>query len=590
MKNLLILLIGCNLLLSCQSKKQDLKTNIETYYYSNLRDCRVSIEKMSTLSQKDSLIIAFDEGRQSLKKIEGIMCFYSFRTYKMLNSPNLPEVEEFDNADKTLQATGFQVIEELLFADEIDVKGIHEQCKQMIMTIDLELGNNKITVFQPYHLLWSIRDELIRITSLGISGFDSPVYLNSLEESVYALQGIQDLLDQNQFLFQDQIILERWNEELDNAKQTLKKSPSFDRFDRYYFIKNHIHHLMGLWVTTTNDWEVEFPFDQKVNYDALSLFHPQTFNTNSFMSRNSVKYNEQLVNLGQQLFHDKSLSGNNKMSCATCHDPQKAFTDGRKLSITNKGKDNKRNAPTLMYAGLQASQFYDARQSNLETQIKAVVDNKDEFDHHMNGVIEAIQKNDVYVKELQKYYKKVDSYAVRNSLAMFIHSLSPFQSKFDKAISNIGEDLSEEEVEGFNLFMGKAKCGTCHFAPIFNGTVPPHYTHSELEVLGVPREVRWKGAMIDQDQGRYDVSKAKEKMFAFKTPTVRNITLTAPYMHNGVYNTLDEVIQFYNGGGGHGIGISLENQTLPTDSLQLTTTEIENLKLFLGSLTDSNFM
>ncbi|MBB3697711.1 methylamine utilization protein [Flammeovirga yaeyamensis] len=586
MKKLLLLLIGCILMLSCESKKQDLKSNIEDYYYSNLKDCRSSIEKMSTLSQKDSLIMSFDEGRKSLKKIESIMCFYSFRTYKMLNSPNLPEVEEFDNADKVLDATGFQVIEEMLFTDEIDVVGIHQQCNQMLMTIDLELGNHKITVLKPYHLLWSIRDELIRITSLGISGFDSPVYLNSLEENVYALQGIQDLLDQNDYLFQDQKILERWDEELENAKQTLKQGPNFDRFDRYHFIKDHIHHLMGLWVTTSKDWKVEFPFDQKVNYEALSLFHPQTFNTNSFMSRNSVEFNDEVVELGQQLFHDASLSGNNKMSCASCHDPKMAFTDGRKLSITNKGKDNKRNAPTLMYAGLQASQFYDARQSNLETQIQAVVDNKDEFDHHMEGVVEAVQKNEAYVKELQKYYKEVDSYAVRNSLAMFVHSLSPFQSKFDKAISNIGEDLAEEEVEGFNLFMGKAKCGTCHFAPIFNGTVPPHFTHSELEVLGVPKTVAWEHAEIDQDKGRYDISKAKEKMFAFKTPTVRNINVTAPYMHNGVFNTLDEVIQFYNMGGGHGIGITLENQTLPTDSLHLTISEVENLKLFLGALSD----
>ena len=136
--------------------------------------------------------------------------------------------------------------------------------------------------------------------------------------------------------------------------------------------------------------------------------------------------------------------------------------------------------------------------------------------------------------------------------------------------------------------MGKAKCATCHFAPVFNGTVPPAFEESELEVIGVPETIAWENAIIDSDLGRYDIFESPKKKFAFKTPTVRNTSKTGPYMHNGVYNSLEDVLKFYNLGGGNGIGITLENQTLPTDTLDLSEIEIQQLITFLNTLEDSN--
>ena len=94
--------------------------------------------------------------------------------------------------------------------------------------------------------------------------------------------------------------------------------------------------------------------------------------------------------------------------------------------------------------------------------------------------------------------------------------------------------------------MGKAICGTCHFLPLFNGLVPPAFTETESEVLGVPKTKNKKNAILDPDTGKYDFTKASVHKYAFKTPTLRNIELTAPYMHNGVFNTLEEVLEFYN--------------------------------------------
>ncbi|MGZ5243245.1 MAG: cytochrome-c peroxidase, partial [Bacteroidia bacterium] len=148
-------------------------------------------------------------------------------------------------------------------------------------------------------------------------------------------------------------------------------------------------------------------------------------------------------------------------------------------------------------------------------------------------------------------------------------------------------ELDISAKRGFNLFMGKAACGTCHFAPIFNGTVPPKFMESEHEILGTTSTPDLKSPKLDTDLGRYNYIKANELKNSFKTPTVRNTKLTAPYMHNGAYKTLAEVIEFYNEGGGIGLGLDIPNQTLPGDKLNLTDQEKKDIIAFLELLTDN---
>jgi cytochrome c peroxidase len=147
--------------------------------------------------------------------------------------------------------------------------------------------------------------------------------------------------------------------------------------------------------------------------------------------------------------------------------------------------------------------------------------------------------------------------------------------------------LAAEERRGFNLFMGKARCGTCHFAPLFNGTVPPGFTESEVEVIGVPARAS-RHAPLDPDRGAGASDRAPLHDFAFKTPTVRNVAVTAPYMHNGVFRTLAEVVEFYDAGGGAGLGLRVPNQTLSADSLHLTLREKRDLVAFMRALTDTS--
>ena len=132
--------------------------------------------------------------------------------------------------------------------------------------------------------------------------------------------------------------------------------------------------------------------------------------------------------------------------------------------------------------------------------------------------------------------------------------------------------------------MGKTACATCHFIPQFNGVKPP-YTGSEFEVLGVPETNKYE--KLDNDKGRGIINPVSEMLNAFRTNTIRNSSITGPYMHNGCFNTLEEVIDFYNEGGGNGKGFTIDNQTLSSEKLNLKNSEIEDLIAFIKSLDEN---
>ena len=181
----------------------------------------------------------------------------------------------------------------------------------------------------------------------------------------------------------------------------------------------------------------------------------------------------------------------------------------------------------------------------------------------------------------------IEIWQVQNALASYIRSLNAFDSKFDIYMRGSSNFTTQEKL-GFNLFAGKAKCATCHFIPLFNGTVPPGYQKTEQEVIGVPSDK--KGKKISPDLGRYAQYQMPQLKNSFKTPTLRNVAVTAPYMHNGVYNTLEEIVDFYNQGGGIGLGLSIDNQTLPQDKLNLSDNEAKALVAFMKTLTDNKYL
>jgi len=581
------------LLISCKKEKQakfEQTTNythvLNTLYKKQLNNCIEVTKKLNKTTEKDSLLYLFKKARIAFKSTEPLMSFFNEATYKNLNRPNLPIVDEDDNAKKVLKPTGFQVLEEEISAEKLNLTEINKHCNNIINTLKLEANNHAIRKLKKHHVLWMIKDSYLRIMALGISGFDSPILQNSLPENKAVINTIQTILVHFKKEFKTESIYTKQLALLENSAKKLINT-GFNSFNRYAFIKENINPLVNLINKTTIDWNVSFPFDRKLSNSATSFFNETTFNVHQF-SPNYGKVTDSIIKLGEKLFHESKLSKSGKMNCANCHQPKNAFTDGLQFSIANDGSFVKRNSPTLLYSGLQAAQFHDARAASLETQIVGVVENDKEFHNNFEEIINTLTKDSTYVKRFNTAYKKgITSVNIRHAIASYIRTLSKFNSKFDENISSRKNNLTTDEISGFNLFMGKAKCATCHFAPTFNGTVPPSYTESELEVLGIPETIAWKNATINDDLGRYDVFEVDKKKHAFKTPTVRNITNTAPYMHNGVYHNLKEVIKFYNLGGGTGIGINLENQTLPTDKLNLTENEIDQLIAFLGTLSDT---
>jgi cytochrome c peroxidase len=179
----------------------------------------------------------------------------------------------------------------------------------------------------------------------------------------------------------------------------------------------------------------------------------------------------------------------------------------------------------------------------------------------------------------------IDKVAI--AVAAYIRTLFPMSSAFDRYIAGQRKAMTADQISGFNLFMGKAQCGTCHFAPLFNGLTPPLYGTTEYEVLGVPRSDDLGKPVVDDDSGRFSVYPMTYYTRAFKTPTLRNTAVTGPWMHNGSFHSLTKVMDFYNKGGGKGLGMRTPEQTLSSQPLGLSPREIGQIKSFLSTLTDS---
>jgi cytochrome c peroxidase len=298
--------------------------------------------------------------------------------------------------------------------------------------------------------------------------------------------------------------------------------------------------------------------------------------------------------LGRQLFFNPALSRHDRRSCATCHQPSRSFTDGLVRASVDPGHGTVRNTPTLLNAGLQAFQFADQRAQFLEFQVEEVMQNPREMALPVDAAARKLGEDSMLVARLGAALGTAQPQALTGqmlavAIAAYVRSLEAMDSRFDRAVRGDTAALTESERRGFNLFMGKAKCATCHFPPLFGGTTPPNYREAEPEVIGVPARPLSRKATVDPDPGVFAVTRAPLHRHAFKTPNLRNVELTAPYMHNGVFRTLDEVVDFYDGGGGNGLGMKLPNQTLPPDSLHLSDQEKHDLVAFHGALTDTAY-
>lgn len=535
--------------------------------------------------------------RAAYKKIE-LYTEYWFGFYaEKLNGPPIPYFEEAESDMPVQEAAGLQLIESWIFPhlNKKEKTNLAFQASE-VLRYAVELPTiNESFAFDDNNIFDATMEELYRISALTITGFDSQAAFNSLPECSAALSSVQELLRIYRSSFNKLApgSAEKLDAKLTAARSYILANNDFNTFNRMEFIRTYLDPItiaVGNYKTAAgyrdNTGGEYYSAIKKSN----SLFKPGIFDQYRFLDDNTSSPAK--IELGRKLFFEKQLSSNNQRSCASCHIPGKAFTDGLKTSVALDGHSPlPRNAPTIWNAALQRSLFLDSRSRNLEDQVMQVLNNAREMHGSAQETAEKIIRQEEYKDIYKQAYpdQPSDKAAVNicNAIASYERTLVALNSRFDKYM-NGKATMSKDEINGFNLFMGRAKCGTCHFMPLFSGAKPPRFYYIESEVLGIPEDANAKPATLDKDSGRYFTTGSPVHLFAFKTPSLRNVELTAPYMHNGVFKTLDEVVEFYNNGGGKGLHIAPANQSLSFDKLNLTKKDRSDIISFLKTLTDTS--
>lgn len=534
---------------------------------------------------------AFLHSRLLFKKFEWAASYFSADLAKRLNGPPVAEVENADLLDSTLVRSidpmGLQVAEGIIYPkyDSSKKNELISEIKHLIANTDYMMSYFSSFSLADWRILDAAKLEVFRIIALGITGYDNALSLKSMEECSVSLKSLRDMLSlyirgKNTQLLTD----------LDASVSYLDDHRDFDSFDRATFIKHFANKVSAGIARLEQELSGgKIKYNRMLNQEAATLFDVDAFNVNAFAPGPEFQATAAKVALGEKLFYDVSLSGTLRRSCASCHQPDLAFTDGlaRNTNIHDPSKLLSRNVPTLLNAALQSNYFYDNRSLTLEDQALEVIGSKQEMDGSMDAILKHVSVNKSYQSLFSKAFliknkQAISAEQIANALASYVRSLTKINSRFDEYMRGTAQALSEQEVNGFNLFMGKAKCATCHFVPLFNGVTPPKYIQSEVEVLGVPGSSA--DSTLDADLGYYGVVGVDSYKYGFKIPTIRNIKKTAPYMHNGIYKTLDQVMEFYNNGGGVGLGMKLPNQTLSGEHLQLTEKEKAAIIAFMESL------
>ncbi len=272
------------------------------------------------------------------------------------------------------------------------------------------------------------------------------------------------------------------------------------------------------------------------------------------------------IELGKKLFFDRRLSGDGTMSCATCHDPEQAFTDGLELSLSYPTTRNWRNSPTLINAAYHSTLFHDGRARSLEEQALFPLMSAFEMNRNLDFVEEAIRSVPEYVKAFRDVFGDGDTSRLRIAMAIaaFERTLISKNAPLDRYLRGDKTALSRDAKEGMKLFIGKGRCAECHYGAILSDdkfyalNVPENPEQEADPRIGATRRFVAKVyhyedyRNLKEDPGRYLLSRDKKDWKAFRTPTLREVSRTAPYMHNGMFKTLDDVIDFFNKGGGPG--------------------------------------
>ncbi len=281
--------------------------------------------------------------------------------------------------------------------------------------------------------------------------------------------------------------------------------------------------------------------------------------------------------LGEKLFFYPVLSTDHSFSCASCHKPEFAFADNKAFSDGVNGKQTTRNTPSVMNMGMRDAFFWDGRAASLEEQVIGPIQNPNEMNLPFAEAVKRVKASKQYQQFFKQVYGKLpDSAGIVKSIAAFERTLETDQTPSDRWLNDLPNALTAQQIRGRELFTAeRTKCFDCHFTP--------DLTSDEFRNIGL-----FNGQELN-DSGRYLITRNPNDIGKFKIPGLRNVAMTAPYMHNGMFKTLREVIDYYDDPSTVVKHALYRDSILPA-RIGLTESEKADLEAYLNALTDDRFM
>ncbi len=560
---------------------------------------KTNLDSLGKLNINDGI----NKARLKLKACDFWLRYLEPNAYKQINGP-LPvewETEVFEKFEKPYKriGRGLTVLYNELEEENCNKDTLINILTSSIKTIPLFLNDSVIKKMNDHHHFFlANRLYLLNLAAIYTTGFEcnnTSEVIPELKTMIGAVKNIYDSFNQNYPAYS---LSKDYSTLYEQCIEFVKnQSNDFERFDHFNFIRTYINPLFSLNQNFIRDFGISSKSynDYSLNNNVNSIFSKNIYyaqNTRGIYNRiKNPELLKEIDDLGKLLFYDPILSKNNERSCASCHKPSQYYTDTLTTTHLNFDKKNKlpRNTPTLLNTTHNHLAMLDGKHFTLQNQAKDVMTNPDEMASDENELLNKVLSCKEYKHRFNKLLeetpqeKTITINHITSALTFYYGKLSQNYSPFDKAM-NKQTDVNKNVIAGFNLFMSKAQCATCHFVPQFNGVKPP-YIGSEFEVIGTPADTAF--TQLSSDKGRYKINPAIETQNAFRTTTLRNASKTKPYMHNGVFPDLMSVIDFYNNGGGKGRGLNVVNQTLSEEKLNLSDLEKQQLIAFILSLTES---
>jgi cytochrome c peroxidase len=602
-----LLLMACGLLLASREAAPT-NTYVSAYranleQFLNKQQQLLQLVENSNCTQQadlERIRTALHDTRNSMKEMDIWLRYLEPIAYKKINGP-LPvewETEVFEKFEPPYRRDGAGLtLAELYLGESVVQRDSLAALIRSSLQASEIFAHDSITaeLGSYHHFFLCNRLFLLNLAAIYTTGFECP----APEQVIPELQKMMGSAEHIYSAFNESYPATAVNTEYlalyhKSLQFVAAQQQNPEQFDHFGFIRDYINPLFILNQQMIRNYRVisKSVSDYTLNKEAGSIFSKDLYNG---QNAKGVYFNvadkgilAEIDRLGKLLFYDPLLSGNNERSCASCHKPTQYFTDTTTRTAMQFGRQGllNRNTPSLINANYNHLVMADGKHISLQDQTHAVITSKEEMGCAEQDILQKV----LSCRDYKKAFNRLLPYTPQEpelSIAHISSAITFYYSKFSKAVSPFDDAMNRlsnadaDVIAGFNLFMGKAQCGTCHFVPQFNGVKPP-YVGSEFEVLGTPADTAY--SQLSTDEGRYGVHPAKETMHAFRTGTVRNAAHTMPYMHNGVFATLEAVIDFYNNGGGAGKGLRVPNQTLSSDPLQLSAAEKQQLIRFIRAL------